>query len=317
MVWSGGVNRTDDRLFSGTLRRYLPSDWAVSIYLAVTGLAVVFLGNNLNHRWEIVLLHFGLIAAIFAIIRHLSVSGNRVARFLRLFYIPLLLTFFYEETSLFLHLFHTGWLDSQVVALEQGLFGVSPSLWIQPWQKPLLNEWMLLGYFSYYLIIAVPLVILFLKQREHDAAQMVWAISLAFFISYLGFMAYPVQGPRFEFAELYDSELAGFLFVPLVNELMDTAAIHGGCMPSSHVAAAVVSATYITKHNRHLGMVCIPVVVTLCLGTVWGRFHYVSDVVAGIIIAIIVLWAARRYPVKRRRRNAGREYADAAPEHIS
>jgi membrane-associated phospholipid phosphatase len=156
---------------------------------------------------------------------------------------------------------------------------------------------MMLGYFSYYFLIGVPLLVLFVKRRDRDAAQLTWALSLAFFVSYLGFIIYPVQGPRFEFAGIYQHDLEGFLFVPLVGALMKTAAIHGGCMPSSHVAAALVSLFYLFKFNRRWGRVCVIPVTLLCLGTVWGRFHYLSDVVVGTLIAAIVLWITTRYPI--------------------
>jgi membrane-associated phospholipid phosphatase len=293
----GGINRVRHDTFVAGFRNYLLSDWAVTLYLVLTGMAAALWGSNLAHRWTIVAVHLSLLAAVYMIARYLAANENRAVRFLRLFYIPLLLTFFYEETSALLHLFHPGWLDSRIIAWERSLLGVSPTLWIQPWQKPLINEWMMMGYFSYYIIIAAPLLTLFFKHRDRDAAQLVWATSLAFFISYLGFIVCPVQGPRYELAGLYDGELTGFLFVPLVQKLMHLAAIHGGCMPSSHAAVAIVSTVYIMKYNRHLGMVTLPLVATLCLGTVWGRFHYLSDVVGGIIIAVFAVWAAGRYPV--------------------
>jgi membrane-associated phospholipid phosphatase len=294
----GGIDRVRHETFAAGFRNYLLSDWAVTLYVALTGISAALWGSSLTHRWTIVTVHLSLPAVVYVIARYLSANENRAVRFLRLFYIPLLLTFFYEETSALLHLFHPGWLDSRIIAWERGLLGVSPTLWIQPWQNSLLNEWMMMGYFSYYIIIAAPFLTLFFKHRDHDAAQLVWATSLAFFISYLGFIVCPVQGPRYEFAGLYDSELTGFLFVPLVQKLMHVAAIHGGCMPSSHVAVAIVSMVYIMKYNKRLGIVTIPLVVTLCLGTVWGRFHYLSDVVGGIIIAGFAIWAAGRYPVK-------------------
>ena len=156
----------------------------------------------------------------------------------------------------------------------------------------------MMGYLSYYFIIGVPLLVLFFRRRDRDVAQLTCSLSLVFFISYLGFIIYPVQGPRFEFAAIYQQELAGFLFVPLVAALMKAAAIHGGCMPSSHVAAALVSLAYIFRFNRRWGRITMPLVAVLCLGTVWGRYHYLSDVIAGMVVAVFVLWLAGRYPVK-------------------
>jgi len=283
---------------NAVLRQYLPADWAVSAYLALTGLAVVIWGRGSANQWEIVLSHLGLIVLVFILVRFLHHVESRTGRFVRVLYLPVTMTYFYEETSMLIHLFEQGWFDHQIIALEQAILGGAPTLLIQPWQTPLLNEWMMLGYFSYYFLVgAVPLV-LFIKDREREAAQVVWAQSLAFFISYLGFIMYPIQGPRYEFAGLYEQPLTGYVFVPLVHKIIKTAAIHGGCMPSSHVAAALVSLVYLCKSIPRVGFVCIPLVVTLCLATVYGRFHYASDVVVGLLVGIIALIIARRFPVK-------------------
>jgi len=280
------------------LRRYLPSDWSVSVYLTVTAAFMVLWGDGLAYRWEVVAAHAVMLLVVFAVVRYSSDAESRGVRFIRLLYLPLVITVFYVETSLLMHVFHPGWFDQQIITLERSFLGISPSLWIQPWQGLLLSEWMMLGYFSYYFIIAVPLLVLFFKRRDHDIAQLVWALSLAFFISYLGFIIYPVQGPRFEFAGLYERNLTGYLFVPLVGAVMESAAVHGGCMPSSHVAASVVSMVYIYKHDRRIGLVCVLLVATLCLATVYGRFHYLSDVAVGLLVAGFAIRVADRWPVK-------------------
>lgn len=283
---------------AAVLRWYLPSDWAVSVYLALTGLAVVIWGRASATKWEIAMSHLGLIILVFVVVRFLHNVELRIGRFIRVLYLPIMMTYFYEETSLFLHLFQQGWFDHQIIALERAILGGSPTLLIQPWQTPLLNEWMMLGYFSYYFLVgAVPLV-LFIQYREREAAQVVWAQALAFFISYIGFIVYPVQGPRFEFAGVYEQPLAGYVFVPLVDKIIKTAAIHGGCMPSSHVAAALVSLFYLCKIKPRIGIIGIPLVATLCLATVYGRFHYLSDVVVGVLVAIIALIVSLRFPVR-------------------
>ena len=46
-----------------------------------------------------------------------------------------------------------------------------------------------------------------------------------------------------------------------------------------------------------LGQLLLPINVGLAIGTVWGRFHYVSDVVAGGLLGlatVLVVW--KHYP---------------------
>ena len=296
LPWPGTAGRTIGGTVAAVLRRYLPFDWALSVYLAIMGVAVAFWGKSITYRWSIALLHLALLCAVFSLVAGLAEARSRTGRFFRLLYLPLVITFFYEETGWLLRLFHHGWFDRQLIALEESILGVLPNLWVQPWQKPLLNDWMMFGYFSYYLLVGLPPLFLYLKRREGEAVRVVWAQALAFFISYVGFVLYPVQGPRFELAGQFTEPLRGFFFVPLVNVIMDTASIHGGCMPSSHVAVAFVCLVFLLRYHRRWGLACIPVVITLWMGTVYGRFHYVSDVVVGLLVGGFAGWIAWHYP---------------------
>jgi membrane-associated phospholipid phosphatase len=89
-------------------------------------------------------------------------------------------------------------------------------------------------------------------------------------------------------------------------------------MPSSHVAVAIVVLAYTFKESRRFGWALLPIVVGLAIGTVWGRFHYLSDVIVGTAVGIgsVVLvnrcysdWiAGRKEPVT---------YKSLGVEHVS
>ncbi len=287
--------------WTAVLGKYLPVDWLFSGYLLLTAIMMAVWGGGQPGRWRIVIIHSLLLACVFIIVRNLSGSSSGIARFIRLLYLPLSITYFYRETADFIHLFYDGWFDQQIIVFEKSLLGVTPTIWLQSWLNPILNEWMMFGYGSYYPLVAASALIYFFAKRDRELAELVWAQGVAFFISYLGFMIYPVQGPRYELAAMYNVSIDGFILVPLIATIMKTGAIHGGCMPSSHVAAGVVSFVYLWRYNRKLGYILLPIIITLCLGTVYGRFHYVSDVVVGLVVAVFALWLVGKYPVKDQR----------------
>ncbi len=281
-------------------RNYVQIDWAVTIYLAFTAISAALVGHNLAFRWQIVFVHAVMIVGVYVITSVFHDWKQPLVRVVRILYFPLIVTYFYEESTLLMQLFSPEWFDQQLIAVERAILGVSTTLWVQPWQSPLLSEFMMLSYFSYYPLVAVPPLVLVATRHYWRATQLVWAMSLAFFISFIGFYLYPIQGPRYEFAGLYERELTGFIFVPLMRTIMNTASIHGGCMPSSHVAVALVILFVLWRQSRRTGWLLLPVVVPLCLATVYGRFHYVSDVIGGVLVAVVALIIAVRYPISRK-----------------
>jgi membrane-associated phospholipid phosphatase len=74
----------------------------------------------------------------------------------------------------------------------------------------------------------------------------------------------------------------------------------GGSFPSSHIAAAVVALACLP----YLGRWAWPVLfltLLMALGTLYGRYHYFVDVLAGLAVGLACLylgpWLERKWPL--------------------
>jgi membrane-associated phospholipid phosphatase len=237
-------------------------------------------------------------AAIAAlIVRYVDLNSNRLVAFVRLCYGPAMCLYFYRTTARLFFLIADGYFDHQIVAFEATLFGINPTLFID---RHLLNVWLnelfSLGYFSYYFMILVPAVTLVIRRDYLILKHLVFATILVFFISYLIFDLYPVAGPRWELAGQYENIIDGVLFRPIVVYVIDNGGLKGGAMPSSHFAAALAIMMYCVRFYRRAARLVVPLTIALAIGTVWGRFHYVTDVIVGGLIALpAVLWSWKLY----------------------
>lgn len=268
-------------------RGLIPVDYLVLGYLILT--STLFIVSDCAASCRIVWLGFNAAAAVLVLILRridLRASGRGV-RWLRKYYPVLLFTFFYEQTQPLIDAFSSGWLDAQVVEFEIELLGLQPSLVVERYFSPLLNDVIIGCYVSYYLWLPVGLLYFLIRSDENTADQVLTAATIVFFISYATFVLYPVEGPRYHLAGLFERDMVGYIFVPLVGQIMDTAAVHGGAMPSSHTATALIVLVGLFRRSRRLGILLLPVFLGLMIGCVWGRFHYVSDVAVGIAIAIL------------------------------
>ncbi len=278
---------------------FLPVDWAIVVYLGSISLAILFFRENVRN-WPLYLaFNFAAIGLVFSLARQLGNPQRGLARFIRHWYPIFLVTFLYEETGPLVHMFFPNWFDMEVVHLERMLTGVAPSVWLERFASRPLSEFLMFGYFSYYLLLPVVALFLWLKHKEREFDRMVFIVSVTFFVSYWGFYLYPVQGPRWAIAGWHTVPIKGWVFVPLANFFIDQFAVRGGAMPSSHVAVALVALLFAWRNIRWLGIVLTPVVAGLAVGTVYGRFHYASDVIVGIAIGwgcdfVLRRWLARR-----------------------
>jgi membrane-associated phospholipid phosphatase len=82
------------------------------------------------------------------------------------------------------------------------------------------------------------------------------------------------------------------------------ATIHSGVFPSAHVSSAFSSAWafYLIFPRRHwLGHSMFLYAISVSVATVYGRYHYAADVLAGFAVSLIALgvgFAMKQYVPK-------------------
>jgi membrane-associated phospholipid phosphatase len=285
-----------ERFFGGLL----PYDHLVIVYSWIMIVIAVNFVRPIENYLGLVAFHLGAIAVAGLLSHFVKSNSPRIALFFRLLYPFILMTFFYQFCGQLVGTVVPDLHDHRIVSLEKSLFGVNPTLWLDQHPNVFLTELMSAGYLSYYIMIPGLSLLLFFTRRDAEIRRFVTAGCVTFFASYLIFILYPAAGPRFHLDGLYQNTLTGPVLRPLVMFVIDNAAFRGGAMPSSHVAVAVVVLFFTVRSFRKRGWLLSPVVLALALGTVYGRFHYVSDVVVGVLMGIIIPWLTLMfYPTKR------------------
>jgi len=176
--------------------------------------------------------------------------------------------------------------DQALIALDQRLFGFHASLVMQRIISPAMTAWMTFAYF--YHIINIPLVACFLYVRC-DRARFREMMSGLMVISFLGLMGYllvPAIGPMYALRSQYTVPLSRSVWVFNRDiDFMDFARIRRDVFPSLHVGISFVVWLYAYRNSKKLFWILSPLVLSLWLSTLYLRYHYLIDVVAGLILA--------------------------------
>jgi len=69
----------------------------------------------------------------------------------------------------------------------------------------------------------------------------------------------------------------------LINFIEHYGRVRGAAFPSEHVAGSFAALWGAWCHRRWLFWVMLPLVLCMCVSTVYGRYHYVADILAGVI----------------------------------
>lgn len=289
------------------MRHYRFIDWLTQGYLVLVVGLMLFGNRAAVPAWGGWLAaHLGSLALIHALIQ-LAVArpGHRGLDFLRSFYPVLLYAGFYRATGSLNQLFHAGYLDAVFHRLDERLFGFAPSFrFMAAWPERGWSELFHAAYFSYYLMIGGVGLALFLRRRA-EFQHFVAVVSLVFYPCYLAYVLLPVVGPRIFYPVLAEvpvpADLAGVVAPEFPATVQGSffyqvmAAIYrwfeapGAAFPSSHVAVAIVTCYFSFRYLRRIRWMHLVLVVLLAAATVYGRYHYVVDVLAGAAVAGVLL----------------------------
>jgi membrane-associated phospholipid phosphatase len=285
-----------------------PLDRIFALYMAAAALALAF-----PHRpatWPLLLaIHLAVIIVAWPLLdieRWLPALSPRWHARIRALvdWAPLgVMPLLYTELATLNKAVHGGrYFDDIIIGWEQALFGGQPS---QEWaaSAPALwvSEPLHAAYLSYYLIIFVPPILLFLRGDRDRFRAGVFALMLTFFVHYLFFIYFPVQGPRY----LYPAptgELENGVIYQLVHRVLEAGSSQGSAFPSSHVGVSVAQTLVVWRFLPRLAPIITLLTIGLALGAIYGGFHYATDAVFGALLGVLAFMIAE--PLRTRLRTA-------------
>jgi membrane-associated phospholipid phosphatase len=195
-------------------------------------------------------------------------------------------------------IFDGHYFDALILRWEELLFGGQPSQMLARIMPSLaLSEVLHAAYLSYYLIIFGPPLYLYLSGRREAFRATVFAVMLVFFLHYLFFIYFPVQGPRYLFPAP-DGVVATGFFYQLAHRILEAGSSQGAAFPSSHVGVAFAQAALAVRYLPRLAPTLFVAATALSIGAIYGGFHYATDAVAGLALGLIA--AAAAGPIRRR-----------------
>ncbi len=275
-------------------------------YLGFSAVLIALFAENLAHPFRLI----GTQTCVAAVI--LVLCGVEARRgtdrsvcptlgfwhFWRFWYPHLFFLFCFEEMGRLVHLVQPGWQDAKLIAFDHWLTGVNPSLWLERFAHPALNEFMQFAYFSYFLFLLVLGAVLYYREEWESYWAVMTYSAVGYALGYVIAMVFPVQSPWFTFAGMWHGELAGGPFTAAINLIEKCGRVHGAAFPSQHVAGAMAALWGAWRHRRWLFWVFLPLVACMCASTVYVRNHYVADVFGGVITGTLGYfiggWLTRR-----------------------
>jgi hypothetical protein len=269
--------------------RVLPHEWAFGGFLAITAARLAIrVGFSDWHTWAFFAFAFGCVVAVFGSGR----SPGPIAWRARLLWYPCVMGLAFYALATAVPLLDVAQADTLLTYLDQAMLGLTPAIALSAIHLPWFTDLMVAAYlFFFYILLFGPG-----WYCVHDLVRFRACIVGLFTTYALGFMGYtllPAGGPHLSMSHLPPLE-GGWLtqtMLPMVN--------HGSngvdVFPSIHCAASLYLLTFDFRHYRRRFWWLLLPCIALWISTVYLRYHYVIDLMGGVVIAAIGVSTAYLY----------------------
>jgi membrane-associated phospholipid phosphatase len=118
-------------------------------------------------------------------------------------------------------------------------------------------------------------------------------VGTALLLSYVSYSLIPVKGPLL--TRTFDVSLEYYLIGPVKEAMMDATRVTWDCFPSMHTCCTMLMAWCCWRHVRRLFWALLPIFVSMPLACVYLRYHYVIDVLVGLVLAVVMITLTTRF----------------------
>jgi len=270
--------------------RLLPHEWFFGAFLLIQWLRLVLAVGPLDGD---ALLYFILLLLNLFVIVWCRQRETHLRWQVRLWFYPVAMNavFFTMNSAVLKVTPHK--FDGALADFDRMLFGTTLSLRAQAIATPALTE---ILSFCYLLFFPYMIVSWFYYARR--GLPLLRKLMVGMFTIYgLGFLGYslvPAGGPHLALRDEFTVPLAGWAITKFNNFIVANGSNGVDVFPSLHCAISCFLLFFDREHARWRYWLYLVPCIGLWLATIYLRYHYLVDVIAGFALAAFALWVANR-----------------------
>jgi membrane-associated phospholipid phosphatase len=199
----------------------------------------------------------------------------------------------YREMAMIIAGIRHNHADRALAAIDYAFWGAYPTVWLERFYSPAFTEFLQIIYTLFLPVALLVPFVIWRQKRYIEFRYMAFLLALGFLVSYLGYLAVPAHGPRFLLADLQHLPLKGlWLFNSMQATLNRLEQDHYDCFPSGHTELTILACWLSRSISKRLFWVYFLYTLCIVFATVYLRYHYTVDLLAGVVVAVVLILAA-------------------------
>lgn len=281
---------------------------AISFSLFLTLLHIVF-HDRIQDSLQWIFINFLIIGFAFGISYLESISDNKFWRIVHYWYIAPIILVTFRQLFFMVKPIRVLDYDDWFIIIDRWMFGTDPTHFLYQFSHPVLTEILQIVYGSFYLLPIILGLSLLKKDRFVALDFALFSVIYGFYLSYLGYFTLPGIGPRFT---LHDFEtinqlLPGLFLTNHLREMTNTGegipfgtlnpaeTVQRDVFPSGHTMITLIVMYLSVKLRSRSRYFFIPIGILLIFSTVYLWYHYVIDLIGGLVFMIFSMWSGKKF----------------------
>ncbi len=275
----------------------------ISFLFFLTALNLIFY-TRVSEWFILAPLNILSVALIITLANQSEARNTTLLKQVHRWYLYFAVVLVYKELYLMVRPIHPLDYDTLLISIDHWMFGVNPTQWLAQFSHSLITEILQIGYSSYYLLFIIVGIDVYRTHSWKEFDTTVFLVVYGFYLSYIGYFLFPAVGPRFTLHsfELLNQELPGILLTEPLRAFVNWGEsipshllnpvdfVQRDVFPSGHTQLSLI-VLYCAFHFKIKTRWLLATLSTLLIiGTVYLRYHYVIDVIAGIVFFSLTVW---------------------------
>lgn len=282
-----------------------PGDFvSIMFLLLLTGLNLAF--QSRVPQWlTLVAINLAIVVVICILAWLAEHKKTKLLVGLHRWYCYAIILFIFKELYVMIHPIHPTDYDQLFIAIDRWVFGVNPTEWLARYAHPVITEILQIAYFSYYILFIILGVELYRRYAIEEFDKVAFLVVYGFYLSYIGYFSLPGVGPRFtlhDFSSI-NTDLPGILLTNILREIINAGEsipknhpnpidiVQRDVFPSGHTQLTIVVMVLAIRYKLRARWLLTVLGTLLIIGTVYLRYHYVVDLIAGGLLAWFTIWS--------------------------
>jgi membrane-associated phospholipid phosphatase len=271
--------------------RLLPHEILFGAFLVVMALRLLVAVGPLATD---TLVFLALIAVNAALIVAAERRPTRARWMARLLYYPVAFNVVFQQLRTAIPAVHPEKADLALQAIDRWLVGGNLSLAMQPWAHPVVTEILSFCYILFFPYLLFSIVWYFTGDLQVLKKFCAGLFSL-YGIGFLGYSLVPAGGPYLAMGDQFSVALSGYRITEWNDAIVRMGSNGVDVFPSLHCAVSSFFLMFDYRHRRWRFRLYLLPAIGLWISTIYLRYHYVVDVIAGFALAVLAMAIANHY----------------------